>query len=52
MTLRDPRSYYMNPKKSTFSRRQIADFAREAQRLNAQGQGDHAVFWLNKKMDA
>jgi predicted TPR repeat methyltransferase len=52
MILRDPRSHYMNPKKSAFTRGQIAAFDQEAQVLNAQGQGDHAVFWLGKTLAA
>jgi SAM-dependent methyltransferase len=44
--LRDARSYSQNPTLSLFSRQQIDEFARKAQRLNAQGQGDQAAFYI------
>ena len=44
--LRDPRSYRTNPNASIFSAADIADFKKEAGRLNAEGRGDQAAFYL------
>lgn len=47
--LRDPRSYYASPRRSMFSRRRIAAFARLAEKLNASQDGDQAVFYLRRR---
>jgi 2-polyprenyl-3-methyl-5-hydroxy-6-metoxy-1,4-benzoquinol methylase len=44
----DKRSYLLNPHNSIFSKRQIATFARRAEELNANNQGDQAIFYLRK----
>lgn len=46
--LTDERSYYINPEKSLFTPAQITTFALRAKELNAQGDGDQAVFYLRK----
>lgn len=46
--LRSERSYAVNPAAGLFSASEIADFARRARVLNAQGQGDQAAFYLRK----
>ncbi len=46
--LMDSRSYLVNPEQSLFTAKQISEFAAEAARLNEQGQGDQAVFYLFK----
>jgi 2-polyprenyl-3-methyl-5-hydroxy-6-metoxy-1,4-benzoquinol methylase len=43
---RDERSYLENPKKSIFSKSEIAAFARRAEELNANNDGDQAIFFL------
>ncbi len=42
----DPRSYRTDPAASVFSPAEIDAFAREADRLNAEGRGDQAAFYL------
>lgn len=44
--MRSPTSYFENPKASIFSRAQIEDFRFQAARLNENGRGDQAVFYL------
>ncbi|MDW8309867.1 MAG: class I SAM-dependent methyltransferase [Verrucomicrobiales bacterium] len=45
--LHDPRSPFRNPEGQTlFSREQMAAWAREAEALNARGEGDQACFYL------
>lgn len=46
--LYDKRSYGENPKKSIFSKEEIADFAKRAEELNTTKQGDQAIFYLRK----
>jgi len=46
--LRDKRSYAVNPKTSIFSKWEISLFTQRAKELNAIGQGDQAVFYLQK----
>jgi len=46
----DERSYYVNPDKSPFSSEQLTDFAAQAAKLNRQGEGDQAVFYLYKDL--
>lgn len=46
--LRDPCSHGRNPKGSIFSKRQLAEFARRAEELNAAKQGDQAIFYLRR----
>ena len=38
--LMDPRSYSVNPKKSIFTKSQIKQFVREAEKLNNEEDGD------------
>ncbi len=40
ISLMDPRSYSVNPKKSIFSKKQINNFRREAEKLNSEEDGD------------
>lgn len=42
------KSYAVNPSQSIFSRRQIADFRHQADQLNANAEGDQAVFVLRR----
>ena len=44
--LRDPRSFLINPRKAIFSQEDIARYREMACRLNAQGEGDSACFFL------
>lgn len=44
--LTDPRSYYVNPGNSMFSESEIKAFEVESSRLNREGQGDQACFYL------
>jgi len=46
--LSDQRSYYVNPRRSIFTEKQIADYAARASELNARRGGDQAVFYLRK----
>jgi SAM-dependent methyltransferase len=46
--LSDERSYFVNPARSIFTDKQIADYAAHAAELNARGEGDQAVFYLRK----
>lgn len=41
-----PNSYAVNPRASIFTKRQIRAFRRKAKRLNAEGRGDSAAFYL------
>jgi len=43
------RSYKINPARSIFSAREIAEFKKRAQQLNAEGRGDSAAFYLSKQ---
>jgi SAM-dependent methyltransferase len=46
--LLDPRSYQVDPASSVFTRAQIADFEARARRLNEEGRGDQACFYLRR----
>jgi len=48
ISLKDPHSFGNNPSASIFSQKQIASFAKQAEKLNANNQGDQAVFYLVK----
>ncbi len=39
-------SYYINPGKSIFRKKQIVNYGKEAAKLNRDGKGDQAVFYL------
>jgi 2-polyprenyl-3-methyl-5-hydroxy-6-metoxy-1,4-benzoquinol methylase len=44
----EPGSYCVNPQKSIFSKTDIKRFERQAQALNAKGEGDQAIFILHR----
>jgi len=44
--LLDPRSYQVNPAASIFTRADIAAFESRARKLNEDGRGDQACFYL------
>lgn len=44
----ESRSYCVNPQKSLFSKKDIRRFERQAQALNARGEGDQAIFILSR----
>lgn len=46
--LKSENSYYVNMKKSIFSKQEIADFKRKTQELNAKNLGDSCAFFLRK----
>lgn len=46
--LRDERSYAMNPAASVFGKAEIDRFEAQARRLNREGRGDQACFYLRK----
>ncbi|PWT82341.1 MAG: hypothetical protein C5B44_02300 [Acidobacteria bacterium] len=46
--LLDPQSYFVDADKSIFSAPEIANFELRAQELNTKGDGDQAVFYLQK----
>jgi SAM-dependent methyltransferase len=46
--LRDPRSVGENPRTTLFSKADLRGFASQAERLNREGAGDQAVFYLRK----
>ena len=48
ISLRDSRSFIINPSQSIFTLPQIAVFAAQAAALNRQGQGDSACFYLRR----
>lgn len=48
IALLDERSYFVDPKNSIFSTKQIEAFECEATKLNERGQGDQATFYLYK----
>lgn len=48
ISLIDPRSYMINPKKSIFNKKQINNFLREAEKLNLEGNGDTICLVLKK----
>jgi SAM-dependent methyltransferase len=48
ISLMDERSYYINPKKSIFTRNQIDEFEKQVVELNKNGEGDQSEFYLQK----
>jgi len=44
----DERSYFVHPEKSIFSAKQLETFGKQAEELNARGEGDQAIFYLRK----
>lgn len=46
--LSDRRSYLVSPRKSIFSKKEIAYYARRAKELNDMQRGDQAIFYLRK----
>ena len=48
ISLMDERSYYINPKKSIFTRNQIDEFEKQVVELNKNEEGDQAEFYLQK----
>lgn len=50
ISLMDPRSFSINPKNSIFAKNQIRNFTREAEKLNAEGNGDIICLVLKKKI--
>jgi hypothetical protein len=50
--LTSPRSYFVDPTKSAFSRRQIRQFEAQARKLNEAHQGDQAGFILVRRQEA
>jgi SAM-dependent methyltransferase len=44
----DPRSYYVNPRASLFSRKEIREFRTRAEQLNRDRDGDSAAFYLRR----
>jgi SAM-dependent methyltransferase len=51
ISLMDPRSFSINPKNSIFTKNQIKNFTREAEKLNAEGNGDIICLVLKKKFN-
>jgi len=48
ISLLDENSFYINPKRSIFSKSEIEKFEEETKRLNKIGEGDQAEFYLKK----
>lgn len=48
IALMDERSYYINPKKSIFTEKEINEFEKQVIELNKNGEGDQAEFYLQK----
>ncbi len=48
ISLMDERSYYINPKKSIFTKKEIEEFEERTKELNEKGEGDQAEFYLQK----
>jgi len=48
ISLLDERSYYVNPQKSIFAKKEIDEFENRTQELNRNGEGDQAEFYLQK----
>ncbi len=44
----DKNSYYVDPSNSIFSKKEILEFESETVKLNKEGKGDQAVFFLRK----
>ena len=48
ISLMDERSYYINPKKSIFTEKEIDEFEKRTIEFNRDGKGDQAEFYLQK----
>lgn len=48
ISLLDEKSYYTNPNKSIFTKKEISDFELKVIELNKNGEGDQAEFYLRK----
>ena len=48
ISLMDERSYYINPRKSIFTKNEIDEFENQVLELNKNGEGDQAEFYLQK----
>jgi len=48
ISLMDERSYYINPKQSIFTQKEIDEFEERTKELNRNGEGDQAEFYLQK----
>ena len=48
ISLKAEKSYYVDPAKSDFTRKEVRTLARKAKELNEEGLGDQAVFYLKK----
>jgi SAM-dependent methyltransferase len=48
ISLMDERSYYINPKKSIFTEKNIDEFEKKTIELNKNGEGDQTEFYLQK----
>lgn len=48
ISLLDNNSYYVNPKKSIFTKKEIYEFEKLTEELNKNGEGDQAEFYLQK----
>ena len=46
IAMTDPRSHYVNPRRSIFSRRQLSTFRRRSRELNREFDGDQTVLYL------
>ena len=46
--LMNERSYYINPRKSIFTQKEIEEFEKRTEELNQNGEGDQAEFYLQK----
>lgn len=48
ISLMDERSYYINPKRSIFTQKEIDEFEERTKELNKKGEGDQGEFYLQK----
>ncbi|MBK7630791.1 MAG: class I SAM-dependent methyltransferase [Ignavibacteriales bacterium] len=48
ISLMDKRSYYVNPKNSIFTKKEIVEFEKRVLEFNKNGEGDQAEFYLQK----
>ena len=48
IALMDKKSYFINPRESIFSDKEINEFEKETKRLNEEGEADQAVIYLEK----
>ena len=48
ISLMDEKSYYINPKKSIFTQKEIDEFELRTKELNENGEGDQAEFYMQK----